>query len=398
MKILSVNAGSSSLKFQLYEMPEAKVLISGIFERIGINDGIYTIKQNGNKEERHADLPNHSVAVEILLKTLLEKKVIKDLEEIKGVGHRLVHGGDKYNKSVIIDDDVMKTLKELIPLAPLHNPANIMGVEAFQKAIPNALEVGCFDTAFHQTMDEDQYIYSVPYDWYKEYGVRKYGFHGLSHKYVSMKAAEILDRKYCNVIVCHIGSGGSISAVRDGKCIDTTMGFTPNAGIVMGSRCGDIDYSIIPYIMKETGMSLDEIDTILNKKSGMLGISGISSDFRDIEARITDGDHRAILAHHLLVNSIVKYIAQFYVELGGCDMLVFTAGVGENSAHVRRMIVDRLGALGMKIDRDKNEATRFGKEGIISSSTSSVPIYVIPTDEEVMIARDTYGFLKENQE
>ena len=398
MKILSVNAGSSSLKFQLYEMPEAKVLISGIFERIWINDGIYTIKQNGNKEERHADLPNHSVAVEILLKTLLEKKVIKDLEEIKGVGHRLVHGGDKYNKSVIIDDDVMKTLKELIPLAPLHNPANIMGVEAFQKAIPNALEVGCFDTAFHQTMDEDQYIYPVPYDWYKEYGVRKYGFHGLSHKYVSMKAAEILDRKYCNVIVCHIGSGGSISAVRDGKCIDTTMGFTPNAGIVMGSRCGDIDYSIIPYIMKETGMSLDEIDTILNKKSGMLGISGISSDFRDIEARITDGDHRAILAHHLLVNSIVKYIAQFYVELGGCDMLVFTAGVGENSAHVRRMIVDRLGALGMKIDRDKNEATRFGKEGIISSSTSSVPIYVIPTDEEVMIARDTYSFLKENQE
>ena len=398
MKILSVNAGSSSLKFQLYEMPEAKVLISGIFERIGINDGIYTIKQNGNKEERHADLPNHSVAVEILLKTLLEKKVIKDLEEIKGVGHRLVHGGDKYNKSVIIDDDVMKTLKELISLAPLHNPANIMGVEAFQKAIPNALEVGCFDTAFHQTMDEDQYIYPVPYDWYKEYGVRKYGFHGLSHKYVSMKAAEILDRKYCNVIVCHIGSGGSISAVRDGKCIDTTMGFTPNAGIVMGSRCGDIDYSIIPYIMKETGMSLDEIDTILNKKSGMLGISGISSDFRDIEARITDGDHRAILAHHLLVNSIVKYIAQFYVELGGCDMLVFTAGVGENSAHVRRMIVDRLGALGMKIDRDKNEATRFGKEGIFSSSTSSVPIYVIPTDEEVMIARDTYSFLKENQE
>lgn len=398
MKILSVNAGSSSLKFQLYEMPEAKVLISGIFERIGINDGIYTIKQNGNKEEHHADLPNHSVAVEILLKTLLEKKVIKDLEEIKGVGHRLVHGGDKYNKSVIIDDDVMKTLKELIPLAPLHNPANIMGVEAFQKAIPNALEVGCFDTAFHQTMDEDQYIYPVPYDWYKEYGVRKYGFHGLSHKYVSMKAAEILDRKYCNVIVCHIGSGGSISAVRDGKCIDTTMGFTPNAGIIMGSRCGDIDYSIIPYIMKETGMSLDEIDTILNKKSGMLGISGISSDFRDIEARITDGDHRAILAHHLLVNSIVKYIAQFYVELGGCDMLVFTAGVGENSAHVRRMIVDRLGALGMKIDRDKNEATRFGKEGIISSSTSSVPIYVIPTDEEVMIARDTYSFLKENQE
>ena len=393
MKILSVNAGSSSLKFQMYEMPEAKVLISGIFERIGIDNGIYTIKINGEKLKKEADLKNHSVAVKILLKELVENKVIESLDEIKGVGHRLVHGGDKYNKSVIIDDDVIKTVKELIPLAPLHNPANIMGVEAFRKAIPNAVQVGCFDTAFHQTMDEDSYLYAVPYEWYTKYGVRKYGFHGLSHKYVSQKACDILDRKYCNVIVCHLGGGGSISAVRDGKCIDTTMGFTPNAGIVMGSRCGDIDYSIIPYIMKETGMSLEEVDKILNKKSGMLGISGISSDFRDIEAQISNGNHKAILAHHLLVNSIVKYIAQYYVELGGCDMLVFTAGVGENSAHVRRMIVDRLGALGIKIDREKNEATRFGKEGIISSVNSSVPIYVIPTDEEVMIARDTYSFL-----
>ena len=255
MKILSVNAGSSSLKFQMYEMPEAKVLISGIFERIGIDNGIYTIKINGEKLKKEADLKNHSVAVKILLKELVENKVIESLDEIKGVGHRLVHGGDKYNKSVIIDDDVIKTVKELIPLAPLHNPANIMGVEAFRKAIPNAVQVGCFDTAFHQTMDEDSYLYAVPYEWYTKYGVRKYGFHGLSHKYVSQKACDILDRKYCNVIVCHLGGGGSISAVRDGKCIDTSMGFTPNAGIVMGSRCGDIDYSIIPYMMKQTGIA-----------------------------------------------------------------------------------------------------------------------------------------------
>ena len=393
MKILSVNAGSSSLKFQLYEMPEEKVLISGTFERIGIDNGIYTIKINGEKIKKEKNLPSHNVCVDILIKELINYKVIKDLDEIKGVGHRLVHGGDKYNKSVIIDDEVIKNVKALIPLAPLHNPANLIGVEAFKKAIPNAIQVGAFDTAFHQTMDEDNYLYPVPYEWYTKYGVRKYGFHGMSHKYVSMRAAELLGRKYCNIIVCHLGSGGSISAVRDGKCIDTSMGFTPNAGIVMGSRCGDIDYSIIPYIMKETNMTLDEVDTILNKKSGMYGLSGISSDFRDIEEKISTGDHRAIMAHHIFVDSVVDYITRYYVELGGCDCLCFTAGVGENSPHVRRMIVDRLSALGIRINRELNEEIRFGKEGIISASNSSVPVYVIPTNEEVMIARDTYSLI-----
>ena len=393
MKILSVNAGSSSLKFQLYEMPEEKVLISGTFERIGIDNGIYTIKINGEKIKKEKNLPSHNVCVDILIKELINYKVIKDLDEIKGVGHRLVHGGDKYNKSVIIDDEVIKNVKALIPLAPLHNPANLIGVEAFKKAIPNAIQVGAFDTAFHQTMDEDNYLYPVPYEWYTKYGVRKYGFHGMSHKYVSMRAAELLGRKYCNIIVCHLGSGGSISAVRDGKCVDTSMGFTPNAGIVMGSRCGDIDYSIIPYIMKETNMTLDEVDTILNKKSGMYGLSGISSDFRDIEEKISTGDHRAIMAHHIFVDSVVDYIARYYVELGGCDCLCFTAGVGENSPHVRRMIVDRLLALGIRINRELNEEIRFGKEGIISASNSSVPVYVIPTNEEVMIARDTYSLI-----
>lgn len=395
MKILSVNAGSSSLKFQMYEMPEEKVLISGVFERISLENSFYTIKLNGEKIKKQAELKDHSVAVEILIKELLENKVIESLDEIKGVGHRLVHGGDKYASSVIIDDDVIKTIGELSDLAPLHNPANLMGVRAFREAIPNAIQVGCFDTAFHQTIHKDRYLYAVPYEWYKDYGVRKYGFHGMSHRYVSERANELLDKEYSNIIVCHLGNGGSISAVRDGRCVDTTMGFTPNAGIVMGSRSGDIDYSMIPYLMKKTGMSIEEIDIALNKKSGMLGISGVSSDFRDIDEAISNKHKRSIMAHYLYVNSIVSYIARFYVELGGVDAICFTAGVGENAPHVRRMVMDRLSCLGIKVNREANEEIRFGKEGIISAPDSSVPCFVIPTDEEVMIARDTYGFIEE---
>lgn len=395
MKILSVNAGSSSLKFQMYEMPEEKVLISGVFERIGLENSFYTIKLNGEKIKNEEPLPNHSVAVEFLIQELLKNKVIDSLDEIKGVGHRLVHGGDKYASSVIINDDVIKTVEELSDLAPLHNPANLMGVRAFMKEIPGAVQVGCFDTAFHQTMKEDRYLYAVPYEWYKNYGIRKYGFHGMSHRYVSERVNELLDKQYSNVIVCHLGNGGSISAVRDGRCVDTTMGFTPNAGIVMGSRSGDIDYSMIPYLMKKTGMSIEEIDNALNKKSGMLGISGVSSDFRDIDAAIAKKDKQSIMAHYLYVNSIVSYIARFYVELGGADAICFTAGVGENAPHVRRMVMDRLSCLGIKVDREANEEIRFGKEGIISTPDSSVPCYVIPTDEEVMIARDTYQFIEE---
>ena len=394
MKILSVNAGSSSLKFQMYEMPEEKVLISGVFERIGLENSFYTIKLNGEKIKNEEPLPNHSVAVEYLIQELLKNNVIESLDEIKGVGHRLVHGGDKYASSVIIDDDVMKTVEELSDLAPLHNPANLMGVRAFMKEIPGAIQVGCFDTAFHQTMKEDRYLYAIPYEWYKDYGIRKYGFHGMSHRYVSERVNELMDKQYSNVIVCHLGNGGSISAVRDGRCVDTTMGFTPNAGIVMGSRSGDIDYSMIPYLMKKTNMSIEEIDNALNKKSGMLGISGVSSDFRDIDAAIAQKDKRSIMAHYLYVNSIVSYIARFYVELGGVDAICFTAGVGENAPHVRRMVMDRLSCLGVKIDREANEEIRFGKEGILSAPDSSVPCYVIPTDEEVMIARDTYQFIE----
>lgn len=393
MKILSVNAGSSSLKFQAYEMPEEKILIKGRFERIGIDNSFYTIWINGEKHERKIDLPNHEVAFKIVTEELINYDVVKDLSEIDAIGHRVVHGGDKYADSVIINDDVIDTVKELSDLAPLHNPANIMGIEASEKAFPKAKQIACFDTAFHQTMPKDRYIYAVPYSWYEKYGIRKYGFHGLSHKYIANRAMELLDKEFCNIIVCHLGQGGSISAVRDGRCIDTTMGFTPNSGTIMGSRSGDIDYGIIPYIMKKENLSIEEVDTILNKKSGMLGISGISSDFRDIDEAIGKKDDMAILAHHAYVNSIVKYISQYYVELNGVDAICFTAGVGENAPHIRRMVMDRLSCLGIKCDREANDNIR-GKEAIISTKDSSVKCYVIPTDEELMIARDTFDLVK----
>lgn len=393
MKILSVNAGSSSLKFQAYEMPEEKILIKGRFERIGIDNSFYTIWINGEKHERKIDLPNHEVAFKIVTEELINYDVVRDLSEIDAIGHRVVHGGDKYADSVIINDDVIDTVKELSDLAPLHNPANIMGIEASEKAFPKAKQIACFDTAFHQTMPKDRYIYAVPYSWYEKYGIRKYGFHGLSHKYIANRAMELLDKEFCNIIVCHLGQGGSISAVRDGRCIDTTMGFTPNSGTIMGSRSGDIDYGIIPYIMKKENLSIEEVDTILNKKSGMLGISGISSDFRDIDEAIGKKDDMAILAHHAYVNSIVKYISQYYVELNGVDAICFTAGVGENAPHIRRMVMDRLSCLGIKCDREANDNIR-GKEAIISTKDSSVKCYVIPTDEELMIARDTFDLVK----
>lgn len=392
MKVLSVNAGSSSLKFQMYEMPEEKVLISGVFERIGIDGSFYTIKINGEKIKKEVALPTHKEAVSALISELLENKVINDLSEIKGVGHRLVHGGDKYSSSVVINNEVIEEINNLIPLAPLHNPANITGVEAFVEAIPNAIQVGCFDTAFHQTMDETSYLYAVPYEWYTKYGVRRYGFHGMSHKYVSDRVAEIMGKENIKVITCHIGNGGSLSAVKNGKCIDTSMGFTPNAGLVMGSRSGDIDATFIPYLMNKTGMTLDQVINELNKNSGYLGVSGVSSDGRDIEEGVNAGNERCILAQKLYIKRIVEYIAKYYVELEGADAIVFTAGVGENSIETRKQIVAGLKALGIKIDEEANNVR--GKETLISSSDSSVAIYVIPTDEEVMIARDTYNFIK----
>lgn len=388
MKILSVNAGSSSLKFQMYEMPEEKVLISGVFERIGIENSFYTIKLNGEKIKKEVVLNNHTDAVKILTNELLENNIVSDLSEIKAIGHRMVHGGEKYASSVLLTEDVITAVEELSDLAPLHNPANLVGVRAFKEVIPSAVAVGVFDTAFHQTMEEENFLYPVPYEWYKEYGVRKYGFHGTSHKYVSEKMASILGKEETKIITCHIGNGGSLAAVKNGKCIDTSMGFTPNAGIIMGSRSGDIDASLIPFVMKKTGMNISEIDNALNKKSGLLGISGISSDSRDIEDGIKSGNDRCKLAQEMYVNKIVKYIAEYYVELGGADAIVFTAGVGENSITTRKQIIDKLACLGIKLDEQRNNVR--AEVALISTDDSSVKVYVIPTDEEVMIARDTY--------
>ncbi len=391
MKILSVNAGSSSLKFQMYEMPEEKVLISGVFERIGINDSLYTIKINGEKITKKAELPNHKEAVRILVEELLDNNVIKSLDEIKGIGHRVVQGADKFDKSVLIDDEVVEIISELSSLAPLHNPAAVTGIKAFKEIIPTAQAVAVFDTSFHQTMDKETYLYALPYNWYTDYQVRKYGAHGTSHNYVANRLSEILNKKDCRVIVCHLGNGGSITAVKDGKCVDTSMGFTPNAGVIMGTRCGDIDASIIPYMMKKTNMTYQDIDNAINKQSGFLGISGVSSDSRDIEDGIKQGNERCLLAQHMFIRRVVDYIAKYYVLLNGVDAIAFTAGIGENSIDIRKGIIEKLAVLGIKIDEEKNNVR--GKEQLITTSDSSVPVYIIPTDEEVMIARDTYNLI-----
>lgn len=392
MKILSVNAGSSSLKFQMYEMPEEKVLISGVFERIGINDSFYTIKINGEKIKKEAVLNNHEDAVNILIKELFDNKVIESLDEIEGVGHRVVHGGDKYANSVLINEDVVATIRSLFDLAPLHNPANLLAIEAFQKSLPNVSQVAVFDTSFQQTMDLVDYVYPVPYEWYTDYSVRKYGFHGISHNYLANRMSEILGKNEFKLITCHLGGGCSIEAIRDGKCVDASLGFSPNSGLMMGTRSGDIDSQLIPFVMNKSGKSLEEVMSDLTKKSGFLGVSGVSSDSRDIEDGVNNGDERCILAQQMFVNRCVDFIAKYYVKLGGVDAICFSAGLGENSITTRKQIVDKLVALGIELDDERNNVR--GKETLISADSSKVPVWVIPTDEEVMIARDTYEIAK----
>ncbi len=392
MKILSVNAGSSSLKFKLYEMPEEKGLISGVFEKIGLKDSFYTIKKDEEKVKKEVELKDHEVAFKILMEELIENGVISSLNEIKGVGHRIVQGGSYFDQSVEVDEDVIKKIDELSSLAPLHNPAAIVGIKAAQTVIPDAKHVTVFDTAFHQTMEEENYLYAVPYNWYTDYKVRRYGAHGTSHKYVSLKMNEILGRYNTKLITCHIGNGASISAVVDGKCVNTSMGLTPNAGLIMGTRCGDIDATIIPYIMEKLNLSPKEVDTFMNKESGLLGISGVSSDSRDIEDGINHGNERCALAQKMFVKRIVDYIAKYYVEMGGCDGIVFTAGIGENSVSTRREVLDSLKILGIEIDEEKNKVR--GETVCITTPNSSIPCYVIPTDEELMISRDTYNIIE----
>ena len=372
-------------------MPSEDVLINGVCERIGIDNSFYTIKVNGEKIKKEVELPNHKVAFEILIKELMDNKIVESLDEIKGVGHRIVQGGAYFDKTVIADDDAVSKIDELASLAPLHNPAAIVGINAAKEVMPNAVQTVVFDTAFHQTMAPCEYMYAVPYAWYKEYGIRKYGAHGTSHKYVSQRMNEILGRNDTKLITCHIGNGASISAVKDGKCVDTSMGLTPNAGLIMGSRCGDMDATVVTYAMEKTGMTPKEMDIVLNKQSGLLGISGVSSDSRDIEEGIKNGNERCILAQEMYVKRIVEYIAKYYVLLGGCDAIVFTAGVGENSISTRKEILNKLAVLGIKVDEEANNVR--GEEKKITTDDSAVPAYIIPTNEELMIAKDTYSLV-----
>ncbi|MEG0025974.1 MAG: acetate kinase [Bacilli bacterium] len=391
MKILAVNAGSSSLKFQMYEMPEEQVLISGVFERIGMDGSFYTIKFNGEKKETKIELKNHEEAVKILSAELINYKVVENLEDIKGIGHRIVQGADDFEKSVVINDEVLNKIDELSALAPLHNPAAVVGIKAFKKILKKAIAVAVFDTSFHQTMEPVNYLYALPYEWYTDYKVRRYGAHGTSHKYVASRVCEILGRQDLKIITCHIGNGGSITAVKNGKCVETSMGFTPNAGLIMGTRCGEIDASIIPYMIKQLNLSPNDIDNIINKKSGLLALSGVSSDSRDIEQGINEGNQRCLLAQKMYVKRVIEYIAKYYVLLNGADVIVFTAGIGENSISTRKEIIEGLACLGIKLDEEANNVR--GIENLITSKQSTLPCYVIPTDEELMIAKDTLSLI-----
>ena len=397
MKILAVNAGSSSLKFQLLEMPEEQVLISGYIEKIGLSDSFWNTKVNGEKIKGERYLKNHSEAVKVLIEELLKYKAVESLNEIDGIAHRVLHGGEKYSDSVLITDEVIKDIEDLTKLGPLHHPGNLAGIEAFKEALPDTPMVAVFDTAFHQTMPKDKYIFPVPYEWYKNYGVRKYGFHGTSHKYITEVMKEKLNKNDVNLIICHIGSGASISCVKEGKCFDTTMGLTPLDGLMMGTRSGSIDSSILEYVAKESGMDIEEITTKLNKESGLLGISTFS-DRRDVLEGAMSGDEMCKLALEMYDARITNYVAEYFIELGGkVDAIVFTAGAGENSDQLREDITDRLKPLGLDIDKELNSKIAGFKEiheGKISTDKSSVDIYVIPTNEELMMVKETYNLIK----
>ncbi|MCU6603484.1 acetate kinase [Peribacillus frigoritolerans] len=388
-KVMAINAGSSSLKFQLFEMPSEKVITKGLVERIGLKNAAFTLSVEGEKVSETVDIPNHEVAVGLLLKKLIDHRIIDSFEEIDGVGHRVVHGGEVFSESVLITEDVIEEIEKLSELAPLHNPANITGIQAFRRILDDVPAVAVFDTAFHQTMAAGSYLYSLPLEYYEKYGIRKYGFHGTSHKYVSQRAAEMIGRpiEQLRLISCHLGNGASITAIKGGKSIDTSMGFTPLAGVTMGTRSGNIDPALIPYIMEKTGKTADEVLDVLNKKSGMLALSGFSSDLRDIQVEADKGNERAELALKVFADRIHKYIGSYSAKMGGVDGIIFTAGIGENSQTIRGRILEGLEFMGVYWDKDLNRTK--GKEAFINTPYSPVKVMVIPTNEEIMIVRDT---------
>lgn len=382
-KIMAINSGSSSLKFKLFIMPEETVITEGIVERIGSVDAIFSFKYAGEKNSRTTTIKDHQQAVQLVLDTLIKQEIIKSYDEIAGVGHRISHGGTYYQDATLIDETVEAHIDELSTLSPLHNPVNLIGIQSFEKVLPTAKQVAIFDTSFHHTIPEKNYMYALPYRYYEEYGIRRYGFHGPSHQYVSEKAISLNPATH-KMITCHIGSGASIAAILEGKSINTSMGFTPLAGLVMGTRTGDIDPQIIPFIQEKEGLDAQGIKDLLNKKSGLLGLSGISNDCRDIEAAASSGNSRAQLALDVFAHQIIHYIGAYAADLNGLDTLVFTAGVGEHSASIRKMVCDSLTYLGVKIDESKNQDNALS----IESADSKVKVMVIPTDEEVIIARD----------
>ncbi|AYE35581.1 acetate/propionate family kinase [Clostridium septicum] len=397
MKVLVINCGSSSLKYQLIDMATEEAMVQGLVERIGIEGSVLVQKVEGrDKYIINTEIKDHKAAIKLVLGAIIDKEhgVIKSMEEITAVGHRVVHGGEKYSESVIITDKVLESIRECIALAPLHNPPNIIGIEACMELMPNTPMVVVFDTAFHQTMPKEAYICPVPYELYEKYGIRKYGFHGTSHKYVANKAAEVMgkDIKDLKIITCHLGNGCSITAVKGGKSVDTSMGFTPLAGVMMGTRSGNIDPSVIGFLVKEQGYTMKEIDELLNKKSGILGVSGISSDFRDVREAYTEGNERAKLALDIFHYKIRSQIAAYAGIMGGVDAIVFTAGIGENSSLTRKESLKGLEFLGFTINEEKNEVRADVQE--ISDEGSKVKVYEIATNEELMIARDTKELLK----
>lgn len=396
MKILVLNCGSSSIKYKLFDMDSKEVIAQGGIEKIGLKGSFlkFTLP-NGEKKILEKDIPEHTVGVEFILHTLTDPEygAIKSLDEINAVGHRMVHGGERFSKSVLLDKEVLEAFTACNDLAPLHNPANLKGVDAISAILPNIPQVGVFDTAFHQTMPDYAYLYAVPYELYEKYGVRRYGFHGTSHRYVSQRVCEFLgvDPKGKKIITCHIGNGGSISAIKDGKCIDTSMGLTPLEGLVMGTRSGDIDAGAVTFIMEKEGLNATGVSNLLNKKSGVLGVSGVSSDMRELEAAVAAGNPKAILAEKMYFYRIKKYIGAYAAALGGVDIILFTGGVGENQANCRSEVCEGLEFMGVKIDLEKNKVR--GEEAIISADDSKVTVAVIPTDEELMIASDTLAIL-----
>ena len=400
MKVLVINAGSSSLKYQLIDMTDESVLAKGNCERIGTDGAFIGFKtDDGQKIERKTEMKNHTQAFEAVKNALIDPEygAIKDLSEVAAIGHRVVQGGAFFDHSVLIDDAVLEKIKELSPLAPLHNPAHIQGInactEVFGAEVP---QVAVFDTAFHQTMPEKAYMYAVPYEYYEKLGVRKYGFHGTSHRYVSAKMAELMGKpiEELKIITCHIGNGSSITAVDGGKVIDTTMGLTPLGGFMMGTRSGSLDPSVVTFIAEKEGFTAAEMSDLLNKKSGLLGVSGVSSDDRDVSAAEKEGNHRAKLAHEMLYYQIAQYVGSFYVALGGCDAIVFTAGLGENQPALREGVCNYLECLGVKLDKDANNATIHGRQGTLTTAASKIRVELIATDEEMVIARDTKSIVE----